>query len=234
MADFVEGLPGVGNVGKIAADFVSEKLNARRMARILSEHLPAQFLVDDECVARMACQELWYAKNVNGHDIVFLLGECQAPANDGQFLLAQKVLDILLPYDPSMIVTLGGYGVGEIPKEPRVIGVVSDPKLKTAMESHGVSFYPGEPNGGVVGAAAAFIGLGAEYGIDSVCVIGETSGYILDSKSARNLVDVLASMFGVEIDTSDMQTDIDQIETIAEKVGDAASQKTHEDLSYIG
>ena len=230
----IEGLPGVGNVGKIAADFISSKLNARRMARILSENLPAQFLINDECVARMACQELWYAKDVNGHDVIFLLGECQSPTNDGQFLMAQTVMDMVLPYDPSMVITLGGYGTGEMPKEPRVMGVVSDAKLKSTFESYGVGFYPGEPEGGVVGAAAALLGLGQAYGIDSVCIIGETSGYILDSKSARNLVDVLANMLGIEIDTSDMQTEIDQIDTIAEQVENASALAPPEDLSYIG
>ena len=28
----IEGLPGVGNVGKIAADFICEKLNGKRFA----------------------------------------------------------------------------------------------------------------------------------------------------------------------------------------------------------
>ena len=38
---FIEGLPGVGNVGKIAADFISYKLKAERMATIISGDLPA-------------------------------------------------------------------------------------------------------------------------------------------------------------------------------------------------
>ena len=38
----IEGLPGVGNVGKIAADFLAEKLEAKHFATVLSKHFPPQ------------------------------------------------------------------------------------------------------------------------------------------------------------------------------------------------
>ena len=38
----IEGLPGVGNVGKIAADFLAEKLNAKRFATVYSDSFPPQ------------------------------------------------------------------------------------------------------------------------------------------------------------------------------------------------
>jgi len=72
---FIEGLPGVGAVGKVAADFLAEKLNATLLADILSEDLPTQIFLDEECVAQVARNELWFVKDVNGHDLIFLLGE---------------------------------------------------------------------------------------------------------------------------------------------------------------
>lgn len=229
---FIEGLPGVGNVGKTVADLLSRQLNAKLMARIYSEDLPPQVLLDDECVAELACQELWYVKDVNGHDLVFLLGNFQGTTPQGQYNLSQLVFDIILPYDPSMIVTLGGYGTGAAVSDPRVLGAVSDSKLKTMMEGFGVGFYPGEPQGGIVGAAAMLLGLGKIHGIDSVCIMGETSGYIVDHKSARNVLCTLGKMLGIEIDTSELQAGIDQIDEINSKALGKASEP-EEDLTYI-
>lgn len=229
---FIEGLPGVGNVGKIAADFISYKLDAKRMATILSSELPPQVFVDEENCIVPACNELWYAKDVNGHDIIFLHGEFQSATQEGQFKLTKYVFDKILPYDPSMIVTLGGYGLGTVVNEPRVLGAVTHPKMKTKLEKHGVIFNPNEPQGGIVGAAAMFVAFANEYGIESFCLMGETSGYIADAKAARAVVNTLCGILGIEIDTSEMQEDIDHIDEINNQVKELAESNPG-DLSYI-
>jgi len=228
----IEGLPGVGNVGKIAADFISYKLNAKRMATIISSDLPPQVFIDDVSCIFPANNELWYVKDVNGHDLVFLQGEFQSSTAEGQFRLSKFVFDKILPYDPSMIITLGGYGLGSVVSDPRVLGAVTDPKMKSKMEKFGVTFLPHEPQGGIVGAAAMLIMLADEYGIDGMCLMGETSGYIVDSKSAKCVVNVLCKMLGIELDTSEMQEDIDHVDEINDQV-QALTQENLGDLSYI-
>lgn len=229
----IEGLPGVGNVGKIAADLICEKLNAKRFATILSEDLPQQVLINDECVADAVDNELWYA-NVNGKDIVLLLGNAQGTTTQGQFNLSKLVMDIILPYDPSMIITLGGYGTGNIVTEPRILGAVSDAKMKSEMEKFGIGFYPGEPQGGIVGCAAILLSMGKAYDIDSICIMGETSGYVLDYKSAGKVISVLGELLGTEFDTSDIQSEIDKLEEINLQAQNNAVEPPKEDLSYIG
>ena len=228
----IEGLPGVGNVGKIAADFICEKLNGRRFATILSDDLPQQVLLDEECVANAVDNELWYAQ-VNGQDIVFLLGEAQGTTPQGQFNLSKIVFDIVLPYDPSMIVTLGGYGTGKVVNDPRILGAVSDSKLKSRMEGYGIGFYPNEPQGGIVGCAAILISFGKAYGIDSVCIMGETSGYVLDHKSSNKVIAVLGEMLGTEFDTSEMQAEIDKIDEINNQAQAAAAVNLRKRIYHI-
>ncbi|MFA6679764.1 MAG: PAC2 family protein, partial [Candidatus Methanomethylophilaceae archaeon] len=41
----IEGLPGIGNVGKITADFLASSLNAEKFASIYSEHFPPQVML---------------------------------------------------------------------------------------------------------------------------------------------------------------------------------------------
>ncbi len=202
---FIEGLPGVGNVGKLAADLVAKQTGAKRMARIYSNDLPPQVVLDGESVAETACNELWYS-DLGDRDAVFLLGDFQGTTPAGQYNLSETVFGMILPHDPSLIVTLGGYGTGQFARAPRVLGVVSETHLKPKMEAAGVGFYPGEPKDGIIGAAAMILGFGKIYGIDSVCIMGETSGYIIDYKSARNVVHALAALLGIDVDTSSFQT----------------------------
>ena len=150
---FIEGLPGVGNIGKLAADLISEQLGAIRFARIYSDDLPPQVVLDDECIAEAACNELWYA-DIGDRDVVFLLGEFQGTTPAGQYNLSETAFRIVLPHDPSLVLTLGGYGTGQLTPAPRVLGAVSRPEMKPDLEAAGVGFYPGEPQGGIVGAAA--------------------------------------------------------------------------------
>lgn len=227
----IEGLPGVGNVGKLAADILARQLGAVRYARIYSDDLPPQVLLDGDCVADAARCELWVA-DIGERDVVFLLGDFQGTTPAGQYNLSEKVFRMVLPYDPSMVITLGGYGTGQLPPAPRVLGAVSDPSLKPSLEAAGVGFYPGEPQGGIVGAAAMFLAFGYMYGIPSACIMGETSGYIIDARSARNVMNALCILLGVEADTSELAEAADQIDAASIAAPEEAEAPA-EDLSYI-
>ena len=229
---FIEGLPGVGNVGKVAADFISYKLNAKRLATIMCSDLPPQVFVDENSVITPANNELWFAKDVNGHDLLFLLGDFQASTPQGQFEMSKFIFDKIIGYDPKLILTLGGYGLGEVVNEPRVLGAVNDSRLRTKLEKNGVTFIANEPQGGIVGAAAMFLAFADEYGIDGACLMGETSGFIVDHKAARNVVQVICKLLDIEMDTSEMQEDVKQVELINQEF-EALSTTDPEDLSYF-
>ena len=77
-----------------------------------------------------------------------------------------------------------------------------------------------------------FLLLANEYDIDAACLMGETSGFLLDHKSAKCVVDVLCKILGIELDTTEMQEDIQQVEQINDE-GQALAETNPEDLSYF-
>lgn len=232
----IEGLPGVGNVGKIAADFLAEKLNAKRFATVYSDSFPPQVMLDNDCVIDMACNELYYVNDVNGKDIIFLLGEYQGTTPEGQYLICEDLMkDVFIRMDVSKMITLGGYGTGKMTDTPRVLGAVSDIDMKVDLQDHGVIFSPGEPAGGIVGASALLVGFGKIYGIPSVCLMGETSGYFVDHKSGIALLKVLESIIGIELDHAELDSKCQQIDELTAKVKEMeAEQQKTVDLGYIG
>lgn len=232
---FIEALPGIGNVGKIAGDFVADALKAERFATIYSENFPPQVVPDQECVVKMACNELWHARGPKGRDIVFLRGDYQGGTPEGQFALACDVMDVILSFGVSTIITLGGYGTGLMPGEVHVFGAVSRRELKPALEKAGVTFRPGEPQAGIVGASGALVGLGQANGIDSFCLMGETSGFFADQKSALAVIEVLRKILGIRrrLDLAELEEQSRKIDELAERVN-SAEPAPAEDLNYIG
>lgn len=231
----IEGLPGIGNVGKIAADFFCEQVKAKKFATVYSDAFPPQVLLNSKCVVKLACNELFYAKNVNGKDIIFLVGEFQGSTPDGQYDVCEHIMkEVFLKMNVSIIYTLGGYSTGLIVEKPRVLGAVSDEKLKPELKKKGVVFSPGEPSGGIVGASGLFTGFGQLYGVPTVCLMGETSGYFIDHKCSIAILKILEKIFGVKLDKKELKVKSKQIDELTAKVKEIEAGKSNEDLGYIG
>jgi hypothetical protein len=234
---FVEGLPGIGNVGKLAAEHLIDELGATKFAEIISKHFPPQVLVMDGGVVKMVNNEMYYAHRKGKTDLVFLVGDYQGLTPEGQYELSDFVLKVLHELGVKRCFTLGGYGVGRMIETPKVYGAATDEELVKEMERHGVTFSRGEPGTGIVGASGLVLGLGRLYGMRSVCLMGETSGYFVDPKSARAVLEVLTKVLDIKVDFAALEVKAKQIDAITARLREAESAKPEEprrDLGYIG
>ena len=233
----VEGLPGVGNVGKLAAEHLVEQLKATKFADIYSKYFPPQVLVDDEGLIRLVNNELYYSKGEGKRpDIVIPVGDYQGLSSEGQYELSDHVLNVMKGLGVKRVYTLGGYGVGKMLDKPRVLGAATDKELVEEMKEKGVIFSKGEPGSGIVGASGLLLGLGKIYGMRSVCLMGETSGYFVDPKGAEAVLRILTGILNVEVDYKALEEKAEQIETITSKLKEIEAPTTpkKEDLGYIG
>ena len=55
---FIEGLPGIGHVGKLVADHLVRELNAEKIIEIYSHYFPPQVIVKED--GKLDCQEMKY------------------------------------------------------------------------------------------------------------------------------------------------------------------------------
>jgi len=233
----VEGLPGVGNVGKLAAEHLVDQLKAVKFAEMFSKFFPPQVLVNDAGTIRLVSNEMYYVQRPDANnDIVIMTGDYQGLTPDGQYELSDKTLMIAKDLGVRRIYTLGGYGLGKMIEKPRVLGAATDIELVEEMKNFGVTFSKGEPGSGIVGASGLLLGLGSLYGMRSVCLMGETSGYFVDPKGAQAVLEVLAKILGVKIDFTELETKAQQIDQITSKLREAEPpvEPKREDLGYIG
>ena len=195
----IEGLPGIGHVGKLVADHLIHELGAEKIGEISSLHFPPQVIVDERGTTHLANNEI-YRYEKDGKAALFLVGDFQSNSAEGHYILAEHYLNIAEDLGVERIYALGGYGVGHLVENPRVLSAVNMEHLRPEVEASGGSFENAGSGGMIVGASGLLLGLGEARGIEGICLMGETSGYIVDPKSADSLLTVLSRLTGIEVD----------------------------------
>jgi uncharacterized protein (TIGR00162 family) len=228
----IEGLPGIGHVGKLVAEHMIEELHAEKIAEINSIYLPPQVIIGPDGAARLSRNEIFLHEG--GRRIAFLVGDYQSVSAEGHYLLAEAYLDIAERLGVSRIYTLGGYGVGHLVSEPRVLSAVNRVGLRPGVEAAGAEFHHEEPPGGIIGASGLLLGLSLRRGMDAVCLMGETSGYLVDPRAASALLSVLSALIGVSVDRSQLETRAAEMEQFIAKLTERERPDDDDALRYIG
>lgn len=233
----IGGLPGIGNIGKIAAEYLIEKLKMEKMADLYSQYLPPQVFIGDDGITHLVRNSIYYKKFPKKNDLMILVGDFQGTTQEGQYELSYLVLEMAKKFNVSAVYTLGGYSTGKITETPRVLGAVTNTDLLEMLQDGGVVFPKGEPGGGIVGSAGLILGLGKEiFEVDGACLMGETSGYFADPKGAREVIKVLSKILDINVDLKDIEERSKQIEEITEKMQEDVQGKPghKDDLGYFG
>jgi hypothetical protein len=208
------------------------QLGDTKIGEIHSIYFPPQVMLEDNGLARLARNEL-FLYHTEERDLVFLVGDHQSTSNEGHYLLADQYCEIAEELHVRRIYTLGGFGVGHLVNEPRVLGAINRAELRGEIEAAGVTFTRDEPGGGIIGAAGLMLGLSARRGIDAVCLMGETSGYIVDPMAAASVLAVLSKLAGVPVDPTRLNDRASEMEKVIENLVEDGKTKD-EELSYIG
>ncbi|HDH41792.1 MAG TPA: proteasome assembly chaperone family protein [Candidatus Altiarchaeales archaeon] len=199
-AILIEGLPGIGLVGKLAADHMLDELKAKKFIEFYSPYLPPQVIIRKDGTVKLVNMEFHYWRGEK-NDLILLTGEFQGITPDSQYQISEKILDMAEKFNVVRIFTLGGLGTGGITKEPKVFGATTNRELVEDLKKLGVIFKGG---GAIFGASGLLLGLGMQRGIDGVCLMGETHGQIIDAKSAEAVLKVLTNILGIEIDMTEL------------------------------
>jgi len=232
----VEGLPGVGHVGKLAVEHVLEEIDSEIVERVHSTHFPPQVSID-EGRAELANAEFHAVRPEEGRDVLVLTGDHQAQDSQGHYGLTNTFLDVAEDHGVSEVFALGGVPTGELIEEYSVVGAATDDDLVGTLEDAGVEFREDEPAGGIVGVSGLLLGLGERRDFSSACLMGETSGYLVDPKSAQAVLEVLEEILGFDLDFASLEERAEEMEEVVRKIQEmeqGTPTPSDEDLRYIG
>jgi uncharacterized protein (TIGR00162 family) len=238
---FVEGLPGVGHVGKLVADHMVEELKAEKIIEVYSPHFPPQVMVKEDGTIRQVRNEIYAYHGQDGEpDLLILIGDYQSATNEGHYELCDIFLDLAESFHVKRIYALGGYGTGQFVDKPTVMGAATSMQLVDEMKEKGVVFHENEPGGGIIGVSGLLLGMGALRGIDAVCLMGVTSGYLVDPKAASEVLRILCRILGIEVSVHALEERAKEMEKIIGKLQEMERAQApyeaggDEDLRYIG
>ena len=211
----IEGLPGLGMVGRIAVKYLVKKLKAKPFAHLYSPHFPYYVIVNSKGNIRLLRGVFYYWKNQQNRDLILFTGDSQAQTIEGQYELAAKIIKFAKSKGVKLIVTLGGFRK-ETEETPKVyVASTSENLLEVALKANGLKSPPGNP---IVGIAGILLGMARFSGIDALCLLGETRGYLPDPKAAKSVLRVLCKILDLDVNLSSLDVEIRRAEELLEKM----------------
>ncbi|MBI5332778.1 MAG: proteasome assembly chaperone family protein [Candidatus Aenigmarchaeota archaeon] len=234
----IEGLPGVGNVGRVSAGYLVNELKMKKFAELYSTDFLPLVILHESLTHMLKCEFYYYRGKDN--DFIVLTGDTQSANSRGHYDLCKTVLEFAKSIGVSAIITLGGFVEGKMVEKPKVIGAVNKIALIPKYEKYEIDFKD-HSVGTILGTTGLLVGLAERYDIDALCLMGQTMGYpmITDPKAADSVLHILKNMFSLDIDLTKIHKIVDEMEEKLKKTQEAYDKmakdaKTNDDVKYIG
>lgn len=232
----IEGLPGIGNVGKIAMDFIIEKLKAKKAFEITSYKFPHCVFINEENLIELPSIEI-YHKKVKNNSLLFLVGDVQPMDEYACYEFCDKVLDVFQKVKGKEIITIGGIAIEKMPKNPKVYCTGN---TKTIIKKYKNKYVIGNLNeivGPIIGVSGVLAGLAGRRNIPAVALLAETYGHpnYLGIKSAKEILKIINKQFSLKLNVDHLEEEVkEDIEKEIKKtvVKDDFNDKHH--TNYIG
>ncbi|MFB6182889.1 MAG: proteasome assembly chaperone family protein [Candidatus Nanohaloarchaea archaeon] len=241
---FLEGLAGIGHIGRNCVSYLADHLEAEKIGELHSHHFPPYTIVHDDKTINIIKNDIYQLQREDKEDLILLEGNAQASTPEGHYEVAEKILGFADKVEANEIITLGGYGKGDVVEDPEVLGVTTKKEIQEEYEGHGIKFD--HDVGQIVGASGLLLGLGKDKGYNGICLLGETPGFLMsDPKATESVLKVIEDILDEDIDYSKLDEKVEESQEILKKLKNLQQQQGQgksqdqdqgqgQDLGYIG
>jgi uncharacterized protein len=231
----IEGLPGIGNVGKIAADFLVDDLKAKLLYRFFSYSMPNTVFINEKNLVDLPKIEIYYYKGKR--DILILVGDVQPMEEVSCYKFCDLVIDLLTKHNGNEIITLGGVGLENEPNEINLFCTgnnketikqfIKNTKIKTQL--YGIV-------GTIMGVSGLLLGLSTNKKVNALALLAETLGHpmFLGIKSSKEILKILNQKYSLKLELSCLDKEIKDIEQTVKNISKLQLNKKGQDVNYIG
>lgn len=233
-AIMITGLPGIGLIGRIAAEYIYEKLKAEQFATLYSPHFPPQVLMNKDGVMKPITNSFYHVNLKKDKDLIILLGDVQAIDPIGQYKVVGEIAKFAKKIGVKEIITIGGYATGKL-ENKEIYGSANSKKMVEKFKKFKVNFS--KPKGSIVGIAGLLPAMAIYYNIPSICLMATTHGSFVDPSGAKRIVKLLSKYLNVKINLADLDKKAKEeqeiIKKVEEEIKKSFEQQAHKSLSYI-
>jgi uncharacterized protein len=192
---FIQGLPGFGNVGKIAAQLFIKYSNAKLFAQLYSPNFPDYVAVSTKGICQLPTYD-FYSATIDNSNFIIMSGETQPSFDDvlAHYEICGEIVKYAKKLGSKFIITMGGVPLSE--EKAQVYIAASSPRLAAEfMEKGGVIYSRGR----IVGGTGLTLALAKEQNLEGVCLLGATTGYSADKDTGSLVFKFLMKALGKEI-----------------------------------
>ncbi|MFH1399511.1 MAG: PAC2 family protein [Candidatus Woesearchaeota archaeon] len=243
-AVLISGLPGIGNVGKVAVDFLIDELKAKKVYTFFSYSFPHSVFVNEENLVDLPSIELYYA--TGKYPLLLLAGDIQPTDEISSYEFSDEVLRLAKKLGAAEVITLGGIGLPTVPKEPKIYCTGNSKKMVDKYKDGATTGLFGVV-GPIIGVSGLLLGLAKRQDLPAVSFLAETYGHpmYIGVRGAKEILELLNKKLGLKLDLAKMEREIEDMEGKiskgSKKLKDIARQsalqkmkKFGSETSYIG
>jgi proteasome assembly chaperone (PAC2) family protein len=192
---FVQGLPGFGNVGRIAAHLLIKFSEAKPFAEFYSPSFPDYVSISTKGIAYVPKYE-FYSAPLEKNNLVIMTGETQPSFDDvlAHYQVCSEIVDFVEKLGCHFIVTMGGMPLTE--DNTQVYVAATSSRLATEFMEKGAVIYS---KGRIVGGTGLTLALAKERKLEGICLLGTTTGFKADRGAGFKVFKFLMKALGKEI-----------------------------------
>ncbi|MEM2897229.1 MAG: PAC2 family protein [Candidatus Bathyarchaeia archaeon] len=214
----IQGLPGLGYVGKTSLEYMIEKLKPIKFAELYSTHLTfadGNLGININLDGTFSLPKYeFYAHLRDDPNLILLTGDAQ-PNVLGQYEVAEAVLDFIGRFGCEKIISIGGYSTRFQRDVGTIYAVVDGNVTANDVAKYGVKIAKG---GSVTGACGVILGLGIQRKMKCIGLLSSTRGVYPDLEAARSAIYVVSQMLGLDINLEDLDKKIEEMREKIEKL----------------
>ncbi|NJE05501.1 proteasome assembly chaperone family protein [Thermococcus sp. M36] len=198
---FIEGYPGIGLVGHIAANFLARELEMEMIGYVESPFIPPMALILE---GRPNPPLRFYGRD----NVIVAVADIYVPptlVNE----IARELVGYLRDMNARKIISMGGIGIGFFKENTEVWGVGAREELNRELEEKGVKILQ---YGSIMGMSGKLLWEASRNGLDAYVLLGETFGDRPDPRAAANVIEALKKLTGIEVSTEPLLQEARAIE----------------------
>jgi uncharacterized protein (TIGR00162 family) len=233
------GLPGIGSVAWIAVNHLQKQLEAELFAEIYSPTFSPKVWLTDEGLVKLMKGEFYFWKNGgSGSDLLLFSANEQPYSPEGQYELADAVLDVAQKFGVQRLITMGGMATEKFAEQPKVYVGGTDVGLVKELEELGAVKLAG---GAITGTNGLIFGLAKPRNIPAICLLAETPGYLsLDANAAKAALKLSSKLLNISLDLHALDQQAQENAEAVQKAKDLSrgsfpheGKRGDRDLSYV-
>lgn len=209
----IEGLPDIGNVGKIAVDFLIDSLKAKKICEIYSYSFPHSVFINEKNLVELPVIELYHI-TLKDKNLFLLTGDIQPLDEESCYEFCDKILDIFQEFNGKEVITLSGVALQKIPKRPKVYCTGNSQHIIKKYSVKGLNSNLYGIIGPITGVSGLLIGLAGQRNIPSISLLAETYTHptYLGVKGAKEILNILNSKLNLKLNIQKLTKEVNSIE----------------------